>query len=126
MLSFFLFLPISLEGRGILLSVSQMGKWRNGGEESMLTMVKVGAKSGCKSVTKSAGGCRHLSSEGSALAITSPSQLPLREGVGQTCLSRLLQGFREKMHLKALLTGTVLFIHLTCDYMYKAMLALLI
>lgn len=43
---FFLFLPISLEGRGILLSVSQMGKWRNGGQESMLTRVKVSQSQG--------------------------------------------------------------------------------
>lgn len=69
----FLFLPISLEGREILLPVSQIGKWKNWGEGSTWTRVKVGPRSGCKSVTQSAAGHRTLSSESNALSITPPS-----------------------------------------------------
>lgn len=99
---FFLFLPVRLEGQGILLSALQMGQWRNWGEGSTLTRVKVGPRSGHKSATQSAGGCRTLSSKSSALSITRTIQLPLQCGVAQSRLSGWLQGVRVKMPLKAL------------------------
>lgn len=114
---FFYFCPSDQKDKEFL-SLSQ--KWRHGGtwvRRAFLTRVKVGPRSEHKSVTESAGGCRHLSSEGNALSITPPPQLPLQNGAGPS-LSGLPQGFGDKMHLKALLTGTVLVIHSSNQHLY--------
>lgn len=111
-LSFFSFLPVRLEGQGILLSVSHLGEWRNWQEGSTLTRVKVRTRWGHKSMTQLAGS-RIMSSQRNAHSLTPTAQFPLQKGAGQTCLSGLRQSLRAKMHLKALLIEKVLFIYST-------------
>ena len=93
-LSFFSFLPVRLEGQGILLSVSHLGERRNWQEGSTLTRVKVRTRWGHKSMTQSAGS-RIMSSQCNAHSLTPTAQFPLQKGAGQTCLSGLRQSQGE-------------------------------
>lgn len=100
-LSFFSFLPVRLEGQGILLSVSHLGKWRNWHEGSNLTRVKVRPRWGqeaelgvCTAVPAPLPTC-------SAFSMWSWPDLPLRAAAGsqEDCALESASNRKSAVHL---------------------------